>query len=211
MARQHYIDTKQTQVSACLLTAPFLFTPDGIGRFIQQFRDVLCEIRVQPFDLLTPVKDPLERFTDDEIEEIQSTMVIGYGRPPVPRFGDGPRLQRLEQRVEAIWRGHSDEKHLLPVLEQVRSELRDRRDYLAKLNADARNGIGGREPVRSARTLARPKGVRGDTAHTLMLLPRLRPTCRRRCRKSAPVAGPAQGNSSPQHREPSNEAGSRIV
>lgn len=121
-------------------------TPDGIGRFIQQFRDVLCEIRVQPFDLLTPVKDPLERFTDDEIEEIQSTMVIGYGRPPVPRFGDGPRLHRLEQRIEAIRRGHGGEKHLLPVLEQVRSELQHRRDYLAQLDADARNGVGGRQP-----------------------------------------------------------------
>lgn len=121
-------------------------TPAGIGKFLRKFRDVLCDIGVQPFDLLAPVNDPLQRFTDDAIDEIQSTMVIGHGRPPVPRFGDGPRLQRLEQRIEAIHRGHGDEGHLLPILEQVRSELQGRRDYLAKLNSDARKGIGGREP-----------------------------------------------------------------
>ena len=120
-------------------------TPDGIGKFLRQFRDVLCDISPQPFDLLAPVNDPLQRFTDDEINEIQSTMVIGHGRPPVPRFGDGPRLQRLEQRIEAIQRGYDDDKHLLPVLEKVRSELQGRRDYLANLDADARNGAEGRK------------------------------------------------------------------
>lgn len=115
---------------------------DEIGYFLQHFRDAQTLSRAHSFDTLPLVNDPLRRYGGRELEGILASSITGYGRPSVPRFGDGPRLKRLQDRQDAIKLGSGVEAHLRPNLEQAITELLHCRDYLAQMNNKAKEGVG---------------------------------------------------------------------
>jgi len=119
----------------------------AMSQAVLNFRDaIIAPHDVTEFDLSISEADPLERYTDAEIAEIRASSVVGYGRPSVPRFADGPRLERLQQRIDAIVAGVSAEPYRLAELQKAVFDIEQHRAHLAYLDDQARKGLIGFTP-----------------------------------------------------------------
>lgn len=118
---------------------------------VMDFRDaILAPYNDAEFDLSTSEADPLKRYTEEEMAEFRASSIIGYGRPSVPRFADGPRLERLQRRIAAIVAGQSVEPYRLTELQEVVRDIELHRKHLAYLDDQARKGLVGFTPSDSA-------------------------------------------------------------